>query len=95
MIEIQTKEGGERCLVIRGGHIKKEKKNILLTRSRVIPSYQGDSIIFHNKNLLQLQGILSLCLLQSLCKHTVEVEKREKLPTNKEIGEPSLDNQAL
>ena len=29
----------------------------LSTRSRVIPSYQGDSIIFHNDNFLQLQGI--------------------------------------
>ena len=31
---------------------------IFLTQSRIIPSYQGDSIIFHDENFLQLQGIV-------------------------------------
>ena len=30
----------------------------LLTQSRVIPSCQGNSIIFHNEKFLQLQGIV-------------------------------------
>ena len=30
----------------------------LSTRSRVITSYQGESIIFHNDKFLQLQGVL-------------------------------------
>ena len=33
-------------------------QTILSTRSRVISSYQGDSIIFHNEFFLQLQGIV-------------------------------------
>ena len=34
------------------------KQRHLSTGSRVIPSCQGDSIIFHNEKFLQLQGIL-------------------------------------
>ena len=33
-------------------------KVTLSTRSLVIPSCQGDSIIFHNENFLQLKGVL-------------------------------------
>ena len=33
-------------------------KSDLSTRSRVIPSYHGDSIIFHNANFLQHKGIV-------------------------------------
>ena len=33
------------------------KQGTLSTWSRVIPSYQGDFIIFYNENFLQLQGI--------------------------------------
>ena len=43
----------------------------LLTRSRVIPSCQGDSIIFHNEKFLQLQGIL--------LTHPPKVDKKREL----------------
>ena len=43
----------------------------LLTQSLVIPSCQGDAIIFHSEKFLQLQGIL--------LTHPAKVDKKREL----------------
>ena len=50
----------------------------LSTRSRVIPSYQGESIIFHNEKFLQLQVIaVSRTSGLQVCIHPPQRQKRE------------------
>ena len=49
---------GHQNLTIAIDNFSSLMKSTLSTRSRVIPSYQGDSIIFHNDNFLQLQRIV-------------------------------------
>ena len=45
-------------LAVKGTAQNSSLKPPLSTQSPVIPSYQGDYIIFHNENFLQLQGIV-------------------------------------